>query len=152
MKKERPLPEDSTSYLRSPLDPKVTPWLSAEMHFFYFNLNLTGKIENKGFYESLHTQRQNTAYLSCCTHPAQYAHTLQSEQCIAHYMILEVRRPTGPQLLVGGPSGWLDFVLRALRALRPRLTHQTRGVKNVTNGRTDEQGDSRNRIFYSFLF
>ena len=91
VKKERPLPEDSTSSLRSPLGPKVAPWLSAEMHFFYFNLNLTGKIENKGFYESLHTEHQNTAYLSCCTHPAQYAHTLQSEQCIAHYMILEVR-------------------------------------------------------------
>ena len=39
---------------------------------------------------------------------------------------LEVRGPSGPQLLVGGPSGRLDFVLRALRALRPRLTHQTR--------------------------
>ena len=40
--------------------------------------------------------------------------------------ILEVRGPSGPQLLVGGPSGHLDFVLRALRALRPRLTHQAR--------------------------
>ena len=42
------------------------------------------------------------------------------------YIILEVRGPSGPQLLVGGPSGRLDFVLRALRALRPRLTHQMR--------------------------
>ena len=33
--------------------------------------------------------------------------------------LLEVRGPSGPQLLVGGPSGRLDFVLRALRALRP---------------------------------
>ena len=33
--------------------------------------------------------------------------------------ILEVWGPSGPQLLVGGPSGQLDFVLRALRALRP---------------------------------
>ena len=32
---------------------------------------------------------------------------------------LEVRWPSGPQLLVGGPSGHLDFVLRALWALRP---------------------------------
>ena len=36
---------------------------------------------------------------------------------------LEVRGPSGPQLLVGGPSGWLDFVLRALRALRPWDPH-----------------------------
>ena len=28
---------------------------------------------------------------------------------------LQVRGPSGPQLLVGGPSGQLDFVLRALR-------------------------------------
>ena len=27
--------------------------------------------------------------------------------------------PSGPRLLVGGPSGLLDFVLRALQALRP---------------------------------
>ena len=40
------------------------------------------------------------------------------------YSILEVRGPSGPQLLFGGPSGWLDFVFRALWALRPRLTHQ----------------------------
>ena len=39
---------------------------------------------------------------------------------------LEVRGPSGPQLLVGSPSGRLDFVLRALWALRPRLTHQMR--------------------------
>ena len=37
------------------------------------------------------------------------------------YILLEVRGPSGPQLVVGGPSGRLDFVLRALR---PRLTHQ----------------------------
>ena len=35
------------------------------------------------------------------------------------YSILEVQGPSGPQLLVWGPSGLLDFVLRALRALRP---------------------------------
>ena len=35
------------------------------------------------------------------------------------YIILEVYGPSGPQLLLGGPSGRLDFVLRALRALRP---------------------------------
>ena len=35
------------------------------------------------------------------------------------YAQLEVRGLSGPQLLVGGPSGRLDFVLRALRALRP---------------------------------
>ena len=35
------------------------------------------------------------------------------------YYILEVKGPSGPQLLVCGPSGLLDFVLRALRALRP---------------------------------
>ena len=32
---------------------------------------------------------------------------------------LEVLGPSGPQLLVCGPSGLLDFVLRAIRALRP---------------------------------
>ena len=32
---------------------------------------------------------------------------------------LEVKGPSGPQLLVCGPSGLLDFVLRALRTLRP---------------------------------
>ena len=35
------------------------------------------------------------------------------------YFQLEVRGPSGPQLLVGGPWGRLDFVLRALWALRP---------------------------------
>ena len=35
------------------------------------------------------------------------------------YWILEVKGPSGPQLLVCGPSGLLDFVLCALRALRP---------------------------------
>ena len=30
------------------------------------------------------------------------------------YILLEVRGPSGPQLVVGGPSGRLDFVLRAL--------------------------------------
>ena len=54
--------------------------------------------------------------------------------------ILEVRGPSGPQLLVGGPSGRLDFVLRALRALRPRLTHQTRAAEILlpTDGRTNK--------------
>ena len=33
--------------------------------------------------------------------------------------ILEVWGPSGPQLLVCGPSGLFDFVLLALRALRP---------------------------------
>ena len=33
--------------------------------------------------------------------------------------ILEVLGPSGPQLRVGGPLGLLDFVLRALWALRP---------------------------------
>ena len=65
-------------------------------------------------------------------------------------MKLEVRGSSGPQLLVGGPSGRLDFVLRALRALRPRLTHQTRlkhlAENFVTNERTNEQRDSRSRI------
>ena len=37
--------------------------------------------------------------------------------------VLEVRGPSGPQLLIGGPSGGLDFVLRALRALRPCDPH-----------------------------
>ena len=32
---------------------------------------------------------------------------------------LEVSGPVGPQLLACGPSGLLDIVLRALRALRP---------------------------------
>ena len=35
------------------------------------------------------------------------------------YDKLEVWGPSGPQLLVGGHFGPLDFVLRALRALRP---------------------------------
>ena len=42
------------------------------------------------------------------------------------YEILKVRGSSGPQFLVGVPSGQLDFVLGALRALRPRLTHQMR--------------------------
>ena len=49
--------------------------------------------------------------------------------------ILEVRGPSGPQLLVGGPSGHLDFVLRALRALRP--CHPD-GVKIVGYERTNK--------------
>ena len=59
---------------------------------------------------------------------------------VRYYRILEVRGPSGPQLLVGGPSGWLDFVLRALRALRPRLTHQTRAAEILlpTDGRTNK--------------
>ena len=36
-----------------------------------------------------------------------------------NYKTLEVKGPSGPQLLVCGPSGLLDFVLHALRALRP---------------------------------
>ena len=58
--------------------------------------------------------------------------------------ILEVSWwPFGPQLLVGGPSGQLDSDLRALRALRPRLTHQT---CKKCDGRTNRQGVSRSRI------
>ena len=49
---------------------------------------------------------------------------------------LEVSGPSGPQLLVGGSSGQLDFVLRALRALRPRLTHQMAEILSRTNQRT----------------
>ena len=68
------------------------------------------------------------------------------------YFRLEVRGPSGPQLLVGGPSGRLDFVLRALRALRPRLTHQMRlthqaaEILSPTDEPTNEQGDSRSGI------
>ena len=51
------------------------------------------------------------------------------------YIRLEVRGPSGPQLLVGGPSGHLDFVLRALRALRP--CHPD-GVKIVGYERTNK--------------
>ena len=61
---------------------------------------------------------------------------------VRYYRILEVRGPSGPQLLVGGPSGHLVFVLCALRALRPRLTHWAAEILS----RTDEQGDSRSRI------
>ena len=39
--------------------------------------------------------------------------------CLGNIYVLEVKGPSGPQLLVGGPSGRLDFVLRALRALTP---------------------------------
>ena len=57
-------------------------------------------------------------------------------------IILEVRGPSGPQLLVGGPSGQLDLVLRALRALRMRLTYQMHAAacswNFVTNGRTNK--------------
>ena len=46
-----------------------------------------------------------------------------SDQCKTPYLQVEVWGPSGPRLLVGGPSGrllaLLDFVLRALRALRP---------------------------------
>ena len=68
------------------------------------------------------------------------------------YGILEVRGPSEPQLLVDGPWGRLDFVLRALRALRPRLTHQTclthraAEILSRTNEPTNGQGDSRSRI------
>ena len=44
---------------------------------------------------------------------------MQMMTTITKYEILEVYWPSGPQLLVVGPSGWLDFVLRALWALRP---------------------------------
>ena len=37
----------------------------------------------------------------------------------AFVLLLEVQGPSGPQLLVVGPSGRLDIVLRALWALRP---------------------------------
>ena len=53
--------------------------------------------------------------------------------------ILEVRGPSGPHFLVGGPSSRLDFVLRALQAL---LTHQTRPTHQMryswANGRMDK--------------
>ena len=68
-------------------------------------------------------------------------------------------------LEVRGPLGRLDFVLLALRALRPRLTDgldaldtldtldaldtpskTSDGVKNVTDKRTNRQGDSKSRI------
>ena len=70
-------------------------------------------------------------------------------------------------LEVRGPLGRLDFVLLALRALRPRLTDgldaldtldtldaldtpepskTSDGVKNVTDERTNRQGDSKSRI------
>ena len=75
---------------------------------------------------------------------------------LSYIVILEVRGPSGPQLLLGGPSGQLDFVLRALWVLRPRLTHQMclthqlqlqlKFCHQRTDGRTDEQGDSRSRI------
>ena len=38
---------------------------------------------------------------------------------IRNIIRLEVRGPSGPQFLVDGPSGQLDFVLRTLWALRP---------------------------------
>ena len=41
------------------------------------------------------------------------------EQVTDTYNILEVWGPSGPRLLGCGPSGLLDFVLSALRALRP---------------------------------
>ena len=66
-------------------------------------------------------------------------------------------RSLGPQLLVGGPSGRLDFVLRALRALRPcdprndvvRVRLVSVGVSALcgtfrrTDGRTDGRADGR---------
>ena len=42
---------------------------------------------------------------------------------IRNIIRLEVRGPSGPQLLAGGPSGRLDFVLRALWVLRPCDPH-----------------------------
>ena len=72
---------------------------------------------------------------------------------VFYYSILEVKGPSGPQLLVDGPSGWLDFGLRAHWALRLRLTQQTRLTYQLrlthqmryfwANGRTNKQGVSR---------
>ena len=58
---------------------------------------------------------------------------------------LEVRGPSGPQLLVGGPSGRLDFVLRAPSGVQAASNTPDR-VKNVANERANGQGDSRSRI------
>ena len=44
---------------------------------------------------------------------------LLANKVMLYYIKLEVRGPSGPQLLVGSPSGRLDFVLRTLEALRP---------------------------------
>ena len=73
---------------------------------------------------------------------------------IAHRSLGALRAPTsslrpfGPAL---GPSGLLDFVLRALRALRPcdpRIVCALAMYDAIFfgNGRTDGQGDSRSRI------
>ena len=70
--------------------------------------------------------------------------SLSSPEYWSKYQKLEVRGTSGPQLLVGGTSVRFDFVLRALRALRPRLTHQT---CKKCDGRTNGQGVSRNRTF-----
>ena len=65
--------------------------------------------------------------------------------------ILEVRGPSGPHFLVGGPSSRLDFVLCALQAL---LSPNTPDASNTPDAvllgeRTDGQGDSRSRIHHS---
>ena len=58
-----------------------------------------------------------------------------------------------------GPSGLFDFVLYALRALRPcdpksnahahMCVFALDGVKNITNERADGQGVSRSRVGYN---
>ena len=59
-----------------------------------------------------------------------------------HLLILEVRGPSGPQLLLGGPLGRLDFVLRALRALRPfDPRNDVVSVRMVSVRRTDQRTD-----------
>ena len=49
-------------------------------------------------------------------------------------VVQEVQGPSGPQVLVGGPSGQLNFVLRALWALRPGDPRN-----NVVIGRKDDR-------------
>ena len=60
------------------------------------------------------------------------------------YTTLEVRGPSGPQLLVGGPLGQLDFVLRALRALRPC---DPRNDVVIVRVRWGKKSDGRTRRF-----
>ena len=81
------------------------------------------------------------------------------------YQVVEVLGPSGPQLLVGGPSGRLDFVLRALRALGPcdshndvvsvrTLTMRYFSTDGCTNGGTDKAflgvGCTKNTFFSHF--
>ena len=75
---------------------------------------------------------------------------------LLQYLKVEVLGPSGPQLLVGGPSGQLDFILRALRALRPSDPRNDVVNVRMVNVRviwgkncgipTNEQGVSRSRI------